>query len=384
MASLPTTERILLGPGPSLTSARVMRAMAAPVVGHLDPLMMSLLDETRERLMKFFQAPAGSLALAISGTGTSGMETAVANLVQEGTRAHVVVTGYFGERLAQMLERYGARVTRTDVEWGRACDPAALREALKRDGADLVAMVHAETSTGVLNPVQQMAAVARERGAVTIVDAVTSFGGHPLDVGGWELGAVYSCSQKCLSAPSGLSPVVFTPDALARRAKSRSFYFDLALLEDYWLRRKYHHTMSSTLVYALHEALAAVDEEGLEARWARHRRNHEILLAGLSAMGLSVLPPEGERLWTLNAVRVPAGVDEAAVRRLLLDEFQMEIGSGLGPLAGKIWRVGLMGASSAPHLILLFLGALERALTVQGVQLPPGAGTAAAVAAMGR
>ncbi|MDE3155536.1 MAG: alanine--glyoxylate aminotransferase family protein [Acidobacteriota bacterium] len=382
MASLPQTERILLGPGPSLASPRVMRALAAPVVSHLDPQMVALLDDVRERLVRLFRAPEGSFALAVSGTGTSGMETAVANLVQPGTRAHVVVTGYFGERLAQMLDRYGATVTRTDVEWGRACDPAAVRAALKTQPADVVAMVHAETSTGVLNPVEALAAVAREQGAVTIVDAVTSFGGHPLEVGPWGLGAVYSCSQKCLSAPSGLAPVVFTPEARARAVKSRSFYFDLALLEDYWVRRKYHHTMSSTLVYALHEALAAVDEEGLQARWARHERHHRILLAGLEAMGLSVLPPAGERLWTLNAVTVPAGVDEAAVRKLLLTEFQMEIGSGLGPLAGRIWRVGLMGASSAPHLILLFLGALERALRAQGVKVPPGAGTAAAVAAM--
>jgi len=384
MASLPKIERILLGPGPSLTSARVMRALATPVVSHLDPLMVSLLDDVRERLTTLFRAPSGSFALAVSGTGTSGMETAVANLVQPGTRAHVVVTGYFGERLAQMLERYGAAVTRTDVEWGRACDPDAVRNALRTRPADVVAVVHAETSTGVLNPVEEIARIAREQGAVTIVDAVTSFGGHRLEVERWGLGAVYSCSQKCLSAPSGLAPVVFSPDALARRVKSRSFYFDLALLEDYWVRRKYHHTMSSTLVYALHEALAAVDEEGLEARWARHERHHRILLDGLSAMGLSVLPPAGERLWTLNAVRVPDGVDDAAVRRLLLEEFQIEIGAGLGPLAGRIWRVGLMGDSSAPHLILLFLGALERALGAQGVKVPPGAGTAAAVAAMSR
>ena len=198
------------------------------------------------------------------------------------------------------------------------------------------------------------------------MDAVTSFGGHPLDVGAWGLDAVYSCTQKCLGAPSGLAPVVFGPQALARRVKCRSFYFDLQLLEDYWVRRKYHHTMSSALVCALDEALAIVEEEGLEARWSRHERNHRAFIDGLKAIGLSVLPPEGERLWTLNTVRIPEGVDDPAVRKQLLEDYSIEIGAGLGPLAGKIWRVGLMGASSTPRLIVLLLGALEKALTAQG------------------
>jgi alanine-glyoxylate transaminase/serine-glyoxylate transaminase/serine-pyruvate transaminase len=362
MSLLPDSERILLGPGPSLTSPRVMRAMASPTVSHLDPLMTRLLDDVRARLQRCFKAAAGSFAFAVSGTGTSGMETAVANLVREGTRATVVVTGYFGDRLAQMCERYGAVVSRLEVEWGSACDPEALRRHLETTPADLVAMVHAETSTGVLNPIADLAPIAREKNALTIVDAVTSFGGHPLDVGGWGIDACYSCTQKCLGAPSGLAPVVFSPRALERRVKCRSFYFDVSLLEDYWLRRKYHHTMSSTLVYALDEALAIVEEEGLEARWARHERNHRTLVEALREIGLGVLPREGERLWTLNAVRVPDGVDEAAVRNHLLDEFNIEIGSGLGPLAGKIWRVGLMGASSSPRLIVLLRGALESAL----------------------
>ena len=366
MSLLPETDRILLGPGPSLTSPRVMRAMAAPTISHLDPQMLALLDDVRARLSRTFRASDGSFAFAVSGTGTSGMETAVANLVREGTRALVVVTGYFGDRLAQMCERYGATVSRLDVEWGRACDPEALRRQLKSTPADVVAMVHAETSTGVLNPIQQLAAIAREHGALTIVDAVTSFGGHPLDVGGWGIDACYSCTQKCLGGPSGLAPVVFGPRALGQRVKCRSFYFDLTLLEDYWVRRKYHHTMSSTMVYALYEALAIVEEEGLDARWERHERNHKALLESLNALGLTVLPRDGERLWTLNAIRVPDGVDEAAVRKYLLDEFNMEIGAGLGPLAGKIWRVGLMGASSSPRLIVLLRGALERALAKQG------------------
>ncbi len=365
MSLLPDTDRILLGPGPSLTAPRVMRAMASPTLSHLDPLMLRLMDDVRERLGRVFRAAEGSFAFAVSGTGTSGMETTVANLVGEGTRAIVVVTGYFGDRLAQMCERYGATVTRLNVEWGRSCDPGALRAQFAATPADIVAMVHAETSTGVVNPVSELAAIAREHGALTIVDAVTSLGGMPLEVGAWGIDAAYSCTQKCLGGPSGLAPVVFGPRALEKRVKCRSFYFDLSLLEDYWLRRKYHHTMSSTLVYALYEALSIVEEEGLDARWARHERNHRALVASLAGIGLSMLPAESDRLWTLNAVRVPDGVDDAAARMHLLDEFNMEIGAGLGPLAGKIWRVGLMGASSSPRLILLLRGALESALAKQ-------------------
>ena len=365
MSLLPDTTRILLGPGPSVTSPRVMRAMAAPTLGHLDPLMMRLLDDVRARLARLFKAADGSFAFAVSGTGTSGLECVVANLVREGTRVLVVVGGYFGDRLAQVCERYGATVAHLDVEWGRACDPDALRRALKASPADIVAMVQAETSTGALNPVERLAAVAREQGALVIVDAVTSFGGHALDVAGWGIDACYSCTQKCLGAPAGLAPVVFGPRALERRVTCRSFYLDLQLLQDYWLDRKYHHTMSSTLVYALAEALAIVEEEGLEARWSRHERNHRALIQALATVGLGVLPREGERLWTLNAVRVPEGVDEAAVRALLLNEFGIEIGAGLGPLAGKIWRVGLMGASSDPRLILLLIAAFDTALARQ-------------------
>jgi alanine-glyoxylate transaminase/serine-glyoxylate transaminase/serine-pyruvate transaminase len=280
--------------------------------------------------------------------------------------------------------RYGGQVRRLDVEWGRACDPEAVRAALMAEKADVVCTVHAETSTGVCNPVEAIAKIAHERGALTIVDAVTSFGGHPLDVDGWCIDAAYSCTQKCIGAPSGLAPVVFSPRALERRVACRSFYLDLALLEDYWLRRKYHHTMCASLIYALREALAAVEEEGLEARWQRHRRHHLALAAGLEAMGLGLLPPEGERLWTLNAVRVPDGVNEGAVRKQLLERYNIEIGAGLGPLAGRIWRVGLMGASSTPQMILIFLGALEDVLGRAGVSFQHGAGTAAAIEVLGQ
>jgi alanine-glyoxylate transaminase/serine-glyoxylate transaminase/serine-pyruvate transaminase len=359
---LPATERVLLGPGPSLISPRVMRAMSAPMLSHLDPQFLEIMDDTRARLGRVFQAPEGSFAFAVSGTGTSAMETAIANLVQGGTRVLSIVTGYFGDRLAQMCERYGADVKRLDVEWGRACDPAAVERALAANAADIVTVVHAETSTGVLNPVQQIAAHARATGALTVVDAVTSLGAMPLDVTGWNLDVVYSCSQKGLGAPSGIAPIVFTPRALAKRVACRSFYLDLSLLEDYWLRRKYHHTMCAPLIYALREALMVVEEEGLTERWRRHERHHTMFLNGLDSLGLSVLPPEGERLWTLNAVRVPDGVDEAAVRKRLLQTYNVEIGAGLGPLAGRIWRIGLMGTSSTPALVTLCLAALRESL----------------------
>ncbi len=361
-----------------------MRAMAAPVLGHLDPDLLGMMDETREQLRGLFRAPQGSFAFAVSGTGTSGLEAAVANLVQDGTRVLAVVTGYFGDRLAQVCQRYGGRVTRLDVEWGRACDPQRVRDALAHEPADLVCVVHAETSTGVRNPVDAIAAAAHDAGALILVDAVTSLGGHPLEMERWGIDAAYSCTQKCVGAPSGLAPVAFAPSALARRVTCRSFYLDLGLLEDYWVRRKYHHTISASLVYALHEALNAIGEEGLEARWARHERHHLVLKAGLDAMGLGLLPPDGERLWTLNAVRVPDGVDEARARKQLLGRFNMEVGAGLGPLAGKIWRVGLMGYSSSPQAILLFLGAIESVLAEQGHRVPAGAGTAAAIEALSK
>jgi alanine-glyoxylate transaminase/serine-glyoxylate transaminase/serine-pyruvate transaminase len=343
-----------------------MQAMSSPVLSHLDPAMITILDDVRQRLASTFRSGDGAFSFAVSGTGTSGMETAVANLTKTGSRAAVVAGGYFGDRLAQMLERYGATVSRIPVEWGRACDPDQLSRALQSGGADIVAMVHGETSTGVVNPIQDMIAVARKHGALTIVDAVTTLGGVPLATGEWDADACYSCTQKGLGAPSGLAPITFSKRALDARTPSRSFYLDLALLEDYWVRRKYHHTISAPLVYALQAALAIVDEEGLAARWDRHRRHHLALAAGLDALGVGLLPPAAERLWTLNAVRVPDGVDEPAVRRRLLEEFGIEIGAGLGPLAGKIWRVGLMGAGSTVSNILLFLSAFERVLRASG------------------
>jgi len=379
---LPSTERILLGPGPSLIAPRVMRAMAAPVLSHLDPEFVPLLDDVRASLQRVFRADSKALTIATSGTGTSAMEAAVANAVSDGTVGVVIVTGYFGDRLAQIFERYGARVRRIDVEWGRAVDPQRLRDELSREGADVVGFVHAETSTGVKNPVKELTAVARERGALTIVDMVTSLGGQEVDLAGWGVDIAYSCTQKCIGAPSGLAPLAVSGAARERLVKCRSFYLDVKLLEDYWVSRKYHHTMSSTLIYALREALLMVEEEGLPARQARHERHHRALAAGVEAMGLSLLPPEGERLWTLNTIRVPAGLDEAAVRKTLLTMYNIEVGAGLGPLAGKIWRVGLMGASSTPQTVLQFFAALEGALATHGHHVPEGAGVAAAGATL--
>lgn len=375
------TERLLLGPGPSPVSARVMRALASPILSHLDPAMVSALDDLRARLSRVFAAAPDAFSFAVSGTGTSGMETAVANVTQPGTRVLVIVTGYFGDRLAQIFERYGAVVTRVQSEWGRACDPAEVERALAANPADIVALVHAETSTGVCNPVREVAGLAAEHGALTVVDAVTSLGAVPLRVAEWRIDVCYSCSQKGLGAPSGMAPITFSPRALERRAPARSFYFDVALLEDYWIRRRYHHTLSSSLAFAVREALTIVEEEGLDARWARHQRHHLALAAGLEQLGLSLLPPADERLWTLNAVRVPPGVDDAAVRRRLLEEFNIEIGAGLGPLAGRIWRVGLMGAGSTMANVLLFLGAFERCLRASGYTPPSGSATVAAAQA---
>src|SRR5262249_27525465 len=282
-----------------------------------------------------------------------------------GARAVAVVNGYFGDRLAQMLQRYGATVTRVDGEWGRACDPARLEAALA-GGAGLGTMVHAEASPGVRNPVAEMCRVAAARGARTIVDCVTSLGAHPVEAGAWGADAVYSCSQKGLGAPSGMAPVTFRDPEFrskgdttgAPKGESRSFYLDVNLLYDYWVNRKYHHTISAPLVYALQEALAAVEEEGLERRWARHCANHERLVSAVAGIGLELLPPPGERLWSLNAVKVPDGADEAGVRKALLADHGIEIGAGLGPLAGRIWRVGLMGSGSTEENITRLVSAL--------------------------
>jgi alanine-glyoxylate transaminase/serine-glyoxylate transaminase/serine-pyruvate transaminase len=292
-----------------------MRAMAAPVLSHVDPDFFPMLDEVRASLRRLFKADDHALTLATSGTGTSAMETAVANAISPGMRALVVVTGYFGDRLVQIMERYGATVRRIDVEWGRACDPQRLRDELRRDGADVVGLVHAETSTGVRNPIKELAAIARAAGALTIVDTVTSLGGHEVDLAGWGVDIAYSCAQKCVGAPSGIAPIAISGPARRRLVPCRSFYFDLALLEDYWVNRKYHHTICSTMVYALAEALQMIDDEGLEARFTRHERHHRALVAGLTANRSRPAAARAGTAVDAERGRVPAGVDEAAVRK---------------------------------------------------------------------
>jgi alanine-glyoxylate transaminase / serine-glyoxylate transaminase / serine-pyruvate transaminase len=364
--SLPSTERWLFGPGPSLVTPRVMRALAAPALGHLDPQFLAIMDDLRARLERVFQTPPNSFAFAVSGTGTAGMETAVANLVAPGTRVLVVVTGYFGARLVEMCRRYGGDVREVKGEWGRAIDPAAVEQSLEADAVDVVAMVHAETSTGVRNPAAEIVSLAKAHGALTIVDCVTSLGGVPVDMASWGADVCYSGSQKCLGAPSGLAPIAFASSALERKVACRSFYLDVSLLQDYWIQRKYHHTMSSSLVYALDEALTAIEEEGLAQRWARHTDAHRLFVESLEAMGLSLLPPASERLPNLNAVTVPDAVDEAAVRRELRETFNIEIGAGMGPLAGKIWRIGLMGAGATTAHVKLLASAFDAALASSG------------------
>lgn len=360
--SLPTADRLLLGPGPSPISPRVLAALSRPPRSHLDSELVAILDDIRSRLTRVFKAGEGSTTLAVSGTGSAGMETVVANLTEPGRRAVVAVTGYFGDRLASLLTRYGASVERVEAEWGRAVDPARMEEALRRSKADLVAVVHGETSTGVRNPVAEIAAIARRYDALTIVDAVTTLGAVPVDIGGWQVDAAYSCSQKGLGAPSGMSPVTFSSRAVARRVPCRSFYLDLGLLEDYWIRRKYHHTISAPLVYSLDAALEEVEAEGLEQRWQRHQSVHHAFVSAAAGLGLTLLPSEADRLWSLNAVSVPAGIDEAAVRGTLLAQHEIEIGAGLGPLAGKIWRIGLMGSGATLPNVERLTSALRSAL----------------------
>ena len=343
-----------------------MQAMAAPPLSHLDPDFVTILDDVRARLGRVFQAGEGWFTPAISGTGTSAMEAAISNTVSTGMRTSVVVNGYFGDRLAQMLDRFGAEVHRIEGEWGRAIDPAVVDRTIAERDVDLLAVVHAETTTGALNPVGDIAPMLRDRGIPFIVDCVTSLGAVPVDAAGWGAAVCYSCSQKGLGAPSGLGPIAFAPEPnrenLTGTRVGRSFAFDRRLLEGFWIDRKYHHTISAPLIYALREALAEVEEEGLEARWARHRQVHDALVRGLAAMDITLLPPEGERIPSLNAIVVPAGVDEAAVRRALLTRHNIEIGGALGPLAGRIWRLGLMGSGATLENVEIFLGAFREVL----------------------
>jgi alanine-glyoxylate transaminase/serine-glyoxylate transaminase/serine-pyruvate transaminase len=373
--------RLLLGPGPSNVEGRVLQAMGAPVIGYFDPTMPEITGEI-SRLLRLAFGTKNAMTLPVSGTGTAGMEAAIINLVEPGDTALVAFNGYFGDRMVQIVERCGAVPVKLEAEWGRPILPEQVEAAFKKSsGAKVLAVVHAETSTGVLQPLDGLRKIADRYGAYLLVDAVTSLGGHPVDVDRYGVDACYSGTQKALSAPTGLSPITLSDRAMEwvrkRPRKLQSFYLDLALFEQYWTGNPfYHHTPPTTFHYALLEALRIIEEEGLEPRWARHRLNHLALVAGLEAMGLQMHVEPAYRLWTLNTVKIPTGVDDAKVRGCLLKEFGVEIGGGLGSLKGKVWRIGLMGANARPSSVLLLLAALERILPAEGHRC--GSGIAAA------
>ncbi|MCE9595980.1 MAG: alanine--glyoxylate aminotransferase family protein [Planctomycetes bacterium] len=363
-------QRVLLGPGPSDVAPSVLRALGAPTLGHLDPKTLEIMGELATALRAIFETQ-NPWTLAISGTGTSGMEATLVNLIEPGDRVLVAVHGYFGARLADIAKRVGGDVTVVEQEWGRPSDPAQLRAAAAGRKFKVLAAVHAETSTGVRQELAPLAALADELGALFVADAVTSLGCLPVGVDRARVDAVYSCSQKGLSCTSGLSPVTFSPravDAIKRRKQPvSSFYLDVPLLERYWHGdHLYHHTACSNLFAALHEATRLVLEEGLEARFARHARLSKALVAGLEALGLELLVPASDRLPQLLAVKIPDGVDDVKVRKALLEQYSIEIGGGLGPFKGKLWRIGLMGSGATPRNVLLALSALAAVLATSG------------------
>lgn len=363
---LNTPERILLGPGPSMVHPRVLRAMAHPLLGHLDPQFIELMKEVQELLRYAFQTQ-NQMTLPISGTGSASMESTVANLLEPGDAILIGVNGYFGERLCDMASRYGADVTRLESPWGGVFHPDQIDAALKAKPAKVVALVHAETSTGALMPMQGMADVVHKHGALLLMDCVTSLGGIPVKIDEWDVDIAYSGTQKCLSAPPGLGPLTVGPrvrEALnKRKSKVANWYLDLTMIEKYWGDdRTYHHTAPITMNFAIREALRLVAEEGLEARFARHAANSQLLWDGLESLGLKLIVPASHRLPSLTTVYVPEGVDEAAIRKNLLQEYNIEIAGGLGIFKGKAWRIGLMGYSSRKENVLLLVSALEKLL----------------------
>jgi alanine-glyoxylate transaminase/serine-glyoxylate transaminase/serine-pyruvate transaminase len=378
--------RLLLGPGPSNVHPHIYRAMMAPVIGYLDPQGRQLQDDTQPPLRALFRSE-NDMTIAVSGTGTAGMEAAVYNVVEPGDTVIVALNGFFGDRIAQMVGRCGATVAPIEADWGRIIEPEQVEEALKANpGAKLVAVVHGETSTGVLQPLEEISRIVHAHGSLLLVDAVTSLAGCELRIDEWGVDVCYSGTQKCLSAPPGMAPLTLSPQAMdvvaSRKEPARSWYLDVSLLHNYWgggQARVYHHTPPMTMLYALREALRIVLEEGLEARFARHRRNAQALWAGLEAMGLRLHAQEGHRLPPLTTMRVPEGVDEMAVRRGLLQEHNIEVGGGIGALQGQVWRIGIMGYGSTTHNVLAVLNALGTELTRQGHRTDTGAGVAAAV-----
>ena len=385
MLSFQPPRRVLMGPGPSDVSPRVLAALARPTIGHLDPEFQKLMEEIKGALARLFNAPDHA-CVPLPAPGTAGMEAAIMNLLEPGDRAVICINGAFGGRMADMADRAGAEVVKVEFDWGTPVDPAKVEEALKVAGkVKVLAFVHAETSTGVRSDAASLCALARRYGALSIVDCVTSLGGIPVDVAAWGADAVYSGTQKCLSAPPGLSPIALSLSAQsaisARTTKVRNWLCDFNLLMSYWGGdggRTYHHTAPINALYGLHESLVALFEEGQQAVLVRHARTHEALAAGIEAAGLNFLVAPAHRLPQLNTVLVPEGVDEAAVRAHVLKRWDLEIGAGLGPLKGKVWRIGLMGASATPWHVRLCLTALCEALEAQGCKADAAAALAAA------
>lgn len=378
-------RRVLMGPGPSDIEPSVLAALAAPTVGHLDPYFLKVMDELQGMLRQVFRTE-NRLTLAVSGTGSAGMEACVANVIEPGDKMIVCVNGVFGGRMADVAARCGAQVVKLERPFGEVFSSEEIEIAMEQHQPKVLGIVNAETSTGAHQPMADVARIVHEHGGLVLMDCVTSLAGMPVEIDGWGIDAAYSGTQKCLSCPPGLAPVTFSDRAVAaidaRKTKVQSWYLDMQMVKDYWgSNRAYHHTAPINMNYALHEALRSVLAEGLEHRWARHKRNHLALRAGLEALGLNYAVAEQHRLPMLNAVLIPNGVDDAAVRKQLLNEFGIEIGGGLGPMKGKVWRIGLMGAACTESNVLLCLAALERCLGAQGCRTSPGAGVAAAIAA---
>jgi len=360
--------RTLLGPGPSMVAPRVLHALGMPCIGHLDPEFLHVMNEVQELLRYVFQT-SNPLTIPVSGTGSAGMEAALCNFIEPGDQVLIGVNGYFGERLCNMAERYGAKVDRLDKPWGDIFAPAEIEEAMAGRSYKLLALVHAETSTGAQQLfVREIADIAHRHGALFVLDTVTSLGGVPVEIDAWDVDIAYSGTQKCLSCPPGLSPVTIGPRGIealsARKTPVGNWYLDLTMVQKYWgTERTYHHTAPINMNYALREALRMVAEEGLEQRFARHRANAEMLWQGLEALGLPPHVPIDHRLPSLTTCRVPEGMDEAAVRGRLLKDFNIEISGGFGPLKGKIWRIGLMGFSSRRENVVLLLAALKELIS---------------------
>lgn len=378
--------RSLMGPGPSDVSPRVLEAIGRPTIGHLDPSFIDLMDQIKE-LMQYAFCTKNRLTLPISAPGSAGMESVFVNLVQSGDKVIVCQNGVFGGRMKENIERCGGVAILVEDDWGRAVSPQKVEDALKmHPDAKAVAFVHAETSTGAISDVKTICEIATRAGCLSIVDAVTSLGGSELRVDEWGVDAIYSGTQKCLSCVPGISPVSFSDKAVEvisnRKSRVQSWFLDMNLVMGYWgagVKRAYHHTAPINALYALHESLLMLKEEGLEKAWERHAYHHAALAAGIEAMGLNFVVPKDERLPQLNSVTVPSGTDEAAVRKALLDMYSLEIGAGLGSLAGKVWRIGLMGYGCNQKNVLNFLGAFDAVLSSMKAPIKRGAAVSAAL-----